>query len=380
MDTSTSFSSKSNTTLTTDLGTNTSFTTFNSADLPINIDQRLITNSSLPTLPESAIIPEVPKLPQIPLKIGAESFQLERKPDIYAYNTYNKDAAIFSLDTKSFRDAQLPEIINPRDRNQISEYIALSFDINPTTGDATARRSLLGSKQLEDFKRDLLKSQQDGITWKFVMAPESIQNISVVGASERFEGYNSDRSEILKFINDNKIQNVIFVSDNIQGTVVNNLTYQQSPGTPQIGTGAFEITTGSVENNKLFGPIVVDIATKADLINPLQRALYNFLPIAYDSDNLLNDKDDVIKQALNAQFKFLGYDPIGLNNNLPVADDLIDAKLLKGDYISAHTYGQTTFDINEETKKLTVTTYGAPYSNSTESGGLIVSQFEVTPK
>jgi hypothetical protein len=380
MDTSTSFSSKSSTSLTTELSPNNSFTSFISTDLPANPNQRLITNSSLPIATESLTIPEIPKLPQTPLKIGAETFQLERKPNIYAYNIYNKDAATFSLDTKSFRDAQLSEITNPTDRSQISEFIARSFDIDPTTGNATIRRSLLGRQQLTDLKQDLLTSPKNGVIWKFILAPEAIQNISVAGASERFEGYNSDRSEILKFINDNKIQNVIFLSDNIQGTVVNNLTYQESPGSPQIGTGAFEITTGSVAENTLFGSLVVDIATKANLINPLQRALYNSLPVAYDRDNLPNDKDDVIKQALNAQFKTLGYDPIGLNNNLPIADGLVDAKLFQGDYISAHTYGRTTFDINGETKKLTVTTYGSPNSNSAESGEVIVSQFEVTPR
>ena len=52
------------------------------------------------------------------------------------------------------------------------------------------------------------------------------------------------------------------------------------------------------------------------------------------------------------------FDPIGLNNNLPQAEGLIDAELIQGDYFVSHSYSWTEFDIDPETQVLTVTTYG----------------------
>ena len=58
-----------------------------------------------------------------------------------------------------------------------------------------------------------------------------------------------------------------------------------------------------------------------------------------------------------------GYDPMGLNNNLPQAEGLIDAELIKGDYVGNFHLSWTEFNIDEETQQLTVTTYGIlPYT------------------
>jgi 3-phytase/alkaline phosphatase D len=301
----------------------------------------------------------------------------ERK--LYRYNTYGSDAATFVLDARSFRDPGLPGVANPNDPNQIGNFLAQSF--NPS-------RTMLGKVQVEELKQDLLKAQQAGITWKFVIVPEPIQNLGVVGASDRFEGYAAERTEILKFINDNKISNVVFIAADIHGTVVNNLTYQLAPGQAQIATSAFEITTGSLAFDAPFGPTVIELGGAAGVVSSQQQAFYNNLPVANDADSTLNDKDDFVKQLLNNTFNSLGYDPVGLNNNLSIANGLINAKLLQGDYLATHTYGWTEFDIDPVTQKLTVTTYGIDdYTRAeleanpqaiTSRQPQIVSQFEVT--
>jgi hypothetical protein len=78
-----------------------------------------------------------------------------------------------------------------------------------------------------------------------------------------------------------------------------------------------------------------------------------------------------------------GYDPIGLENSP------IDATLLQGEYIAAHTYGWTEFEIAPETGQLIVTTYGVePYTEADllanpdpilNAEPFIVSQFQVNP-
>jgi phosphodiesterase/alkaline phosphatase D-like protein/predicted AlkP superfamily pyrophosphatase or phosphodiesterase len=294
----------------------------------------------------------------------------ERK--IYRYNTFGKDAATFVLDARSFRDTELAGVANTSDAAQVGAFLTKSFD--PT-------RTLLGKQQVQDLKADLLNAQNSGTTWKFVMVPEPIENIGILGAGDRFEGYAAERTEILKYVNDNKIENVVFVAADFHGTLVNNLTYQTAPGQAQIATSAFEIVTGSVAYDKPFGPTVADLATQIGLLTAAQKAQYDALPAA--------GKDAFIKNIVDSGLAPLGYDPLGLDKNLPQANGLINAKLLQGDYVATNTYGWTEFDIDKQTQKLTVTTYGIDAYNRAELEAnptaitsrvpKIVSQFEVTP-
>ncbi|OIP70715.1 MAG: hypothetical protein AUK48_13405 [Oscillatoriales cyanobacterium CG2_30_44_21] len=300
----------------------------------------------------------------------------ERK--LYRANTYGSDAVNIVLDARSFRDLGLTNVTNLADQVQVGTFLAQSF--NPS-------RTFLGRVQVEDLKRDLLQAQKDGVTWKFINLPEPVQNLGVLAASDRYEGYAAERTEILKFIDDNKINNVVFIAADIHGTLVNNLTYQLGVGQAQIATNAFEITTGSVAFDAPFGPTVADLAVAAGILDANGKAFYDSLPVANDADSALNDKDDFIKSIVDGGLAPLGYDPLGLNNNLAQANGLIKAKLLKGDYVATQTYGWTEFDIDPITQKLTVTTYGIkPYTRAELEADpnliisrtpQIVSQFEV---
>jgi hypothetical protein len=194
------------------------------------------------------------------------------------------------------------------------------------------------------------------VTWKFVHVPEPIQNLGVVNAADRFEGYAAERTEILRFINENTIENVVFIAADIHGTIVNNLTYQESPGGAQIATGAFEITTGSVAFDAPFAPTVISLAAGViPGVPPLE--LYESLP--------LEQREGLIQALINAQLAQLGYDPVGLDNNLPGAD-LIDAELLVGGWTATNSYGWTEFEIDAATQDLLVTTYGIDYYSEAE--------------
>jgi len=296
---------------------------------------------------------------------------------LYRANHYGSDASVFVLDTRSFRDDQL----EPANLANPTEFLVQTF--NPD-------RTLLGRAQLEQLKRDLLDAQDNGTTWKFVVVPEPIQNFGVVNAEDRFEGYAAERTELLRFIDENDIRNVVFMAGDFHGTLVNNLTYQMGPGQEQIATDAFEIVTGPVAFFEgLFGPAVTNLAAAAGLLTPEQRAFYDLLPVASDTDSIVNDKDDFLKQLLNAQIGALGYDPIGLNDNLSIAEGQINATLLQGDYVAAHTYSWTELDVDPLTQRLTVTTYGiTPYSEAEANANpqaivnrqpTIVSQFVVNP-
>ncbi|NWG16434.1 MAG: alkaline phosphatase D family protein [Chloroflexi bacterium] len=288
----------------------------------------------------------------------------ERK--LYRYRTFGSDAALFILDARSFRDPALPNV-EEFTMEQIGPFLAATFEPG---------RTMLGAAQLADLKADLLDAQTQGILWKFVMVPEPIQNLGPLNAGDRFEGYAAERTELLKFIVDNQIANVVFVTADIHGTLVNNITYQDAPGGVQIATGTFEISVGSAAFDAPFGPTVVALAAGLDFITPQQRALYNVAPPVL--------KESFIAELVNGQIEPLGYDPLGLEG----AD--IQAELVSGGYLVTGSYGWTLFEIDAETQQLRVVTYGIPYYTQSELVAdpekyitlepAILSEFVVTPK
>jgi len=301
-------------------------------------------------------------------------------PDLYRYNTYGDDASIIMLDTRSFRDVELPSPVNPANPAEVVPFLVASFDPD---------RSMLGEVQLERLKQDLLDARDKGLTWKFVMLPEPIQNLGpAVDAGDRFEGYAAERTELLKFIDDNHIENVVFVAGDSHLYSVNNLTYQEYAGGPQIASSAFEVMVPSVGGD-LLGPLLAFGAAALGLITPAEFAFYNSLPNAPDSDSLLNDKDDFLESLLDNLLAGFGYDPLGLDNNLAAAPSTINATLLQGAYFFSHDFGWSDFNIDETTGQLMVTTWGVPgYSPADVVADpaavlalnpAIVSQFVVTP-
>lgn len=296
------------------------------------------------------------------------------KRKLYRSRSFGTDAMFALVDARSFRDQGLPAA-NLADTASVGAFLAASFDPN---------RTMLGARQLADLKADLQKAQDSGVKWKFVMLPEPIQNLGILGASDRYEGYAAERTDLLKFIHDLGIHNVVFVTADIHGTLVNNLTYEEVPFGPKTKTDAFEISTGPIAFDQPFGPTVVELAAGVGLLTPEQQAFYAGLPVANDRDSLVNDKDDFIKGLLDGQLVLMGYDAVGLQ------DSPVQARLLSGDYLATHSYGWTRFDIDAVSKKLTVTTYGIPaYSLADIQANLadivkrnpvIVSRFVVTPK
>jgi phosphodiesterase/alkaline phosphatase D-like protein len=124
------------------------------------------------------------------------------KVKLYRYRTFGSDAAIFVLDARSFRDVPLAPVQNLTDQGEVVGFLNKAYD---------AERTMLGRVQVEDLKADLLASHEAGIMWKFVIVPEPIQNFGSLYAEDRFEGYAAERTEILKFIADNGIKNVVLV-------------------------------------------------------------------------------------------------------------------------------------------------------------------------
>ncbi len=299
---------------------------------------------------------------------------------LYRSRNFGSDAAIMVLDSRSFRDAPLGQL-------ETSNFYATSL---------TADRTMLGERQIDALKQDLVDSQNEGITWKFVMIPEPIQNLGVNGAADRFEGYGKERTELFQYIDDNNIQNVVFIAADLHGTLVNNLDYQAlvptEDGTPRListATNAFEITTGSVGHYKTFGPLNLDLISLVPVDNEGQTLLDVFLSnigvsnLAEFNTLPLAIQNIALQDLIDSQIEPLGFNPIGLDDS-----DLIVQQLVGG-YTEVNTFGWTEFEIDPITQALLVTTYGIdPYNTRDIADDLneiidrepvIVSQFQVQP-
>jgi len=283
------------------------------------------------------------------------------KRKLYRFQRYGHDAAIMMLDARSFRDQSLPELLEPPGPREFQDYLEAAFDPS---------RTMLGEVQLAELMDDLLFAEEQGITWKFVLVPEPIQNLGPMLAGDRFEGYAYERTVLLSFIEQNDIHNVVFIAADIHGTIVNNLAYQRRPGGEQITTSMFEITTGSVAYGAPFGPTTIAHA------GPVIGNLYERL----DRDG----QNNLITVISNLMLGLYGYPHVGLDRS-PV-----DAQLLDGGYVVVNTYGWTQFEIDAESQCLTVTTYGIDWYNEEELFNApdevlgrepkVVSRFRVEPR
>lgn len=312
------------------------------------------------------------------------------KQELYRYQTFGDDAALYVLDVRSFRDRPLP--FTPEAAYQPGDPLPPAIE-TALTNAFDPNRTMLGDVQLEQFKQDLLTAEQAGVTWKFVMSTVPMQNFGVPVLGERWEGFAAERTELLKFIEDNNIHNVVFVTGDFHGNVVNNVTYQEGFGQPQNPTGVFDVMIGPVAiqlsvpflpapfNQTFaapFGPATIGF-TPPDLLTQQGKSQAEYLALTDPAA-----QDQYVREVLDYRAEtLLGYDPIGLEGSP------IDAQLLQGEYLAVHSYGWSEFEITPGTQQLRVTTYGVtPYTqadllaNPTAITSLqpeIVSQFVVNP-
>jgi phosphodiesterase/alkaline phosphatase D-like protein len=290
------------------------------------------------------------------------------RPRLYRASRFGSDAALFLIDARSFRDAELPGVGDPTSPAEIGAFIARSFDINPANGQPLPRRTMLGRTQLDALKQDLLAADEAGVTWKFIMVPEPVQNLGVLAASDRFEGYAAERTELLRFIHERGLRNVVFVAADIHGTLVNNLTYQLGPGAPQIPVDAWEISTGAIAFDAPFGPTVLELASAVPagggktLLDVFLAGLGLPNRAAFDAFLTPAQKNTALGALVNGQIQPLGYTPVGLQDSGLATTNIV------GGPVATFTYGWTQFEISPGGRRLTVSTFGIPSYTGAEIG------------
>lgn len=288
---------------------------------------------------------------------------------LYRTRTIGSDAALFVLDTRSFRDGP----VAPPDLSVPGSLAAFEAAASHPT------RTMLGTIQESQFLADLGRAQTAGVTWKIVVTPDPIQNLPPVGPQDRWDGYIAARSRILAFILRGSpadqippIENVVFVSAGLHGTFVNDLEFVESGGA-RFAVPAFEVTTGAIAHDPPLGPQSIEAFTATGLITPDERNFYDNLRSTDAKDAFLGDLLDSIHDQF--QIPRLGLDGSAINATLEV-----------GRWTRAHTFGWTKFEIHRKTQRLTVTTYGiAPYdaagvARAARRRARVVQRFSVAPQ
>ena len=237
------------------------------------------------------------------------------------------------LDDRSYRDSRLANSDDPK---------AASCD-----------RTMLGSVQLKWLQDELLAAKQRKVVWKVVVVSSPMQELGrtsqiggdLNGTKSWAGGYTCERNRLLKFIDDNAVDNVVFLTTDNHYTVINNLKYNTTPEDPKsplkAARNSFEILTGPL-GASAGNPTGLKVDIKG---LPIREADRKTLAV-WDGDAPNSDgQTKGLKQA--------GLDPIGLEADFPglVADSVRATGSQPGtieplDFASFNTYGYAvlTFD------------------------------------
>ncbi len=251
---------------------------------------------------------------------------------------------LFIVDDRSFRDRRLA---------------------NSDLPDATScSRTMLGATQLKWLQDQLLAAKAEGVVWKVMVASSPMQalgrasqtGVDVDGGKSWAGGYNCERSKLLKFIDDNAINNVVVLTTDNHYTVINNLSYNSDPADPKSplkpARNTFEVLTGPMgADNKVPG-FKVDFSKFG--LREGDRAIVD----VWNGDAPNADGEPKgLKQA--------GGDPIGLEAGFPgldvasiVAQGVPAGKVDPLAFVSWRTFSYATLTFDEQS--LAVRVMAAP--------------------
>ncbi len=125
---------------------------------------------------------------------------------------------------------------------------------------------MLGTTQLQWLRATLQQAQRDGISWKFVAISSPIDQVGKASATGRqlngqpdrtqspdgkswWAGYRAERNQLLKFITDDHIDHVVFLTTDDHMTRVTQLQYLTDPNNPEskaLVPGAFQLLAGPI--------------------------------------------------------------------------------------------------------------------------------------
>jgi hypothetical protein len=155
---------------------------------------------------------------------------------LYSAQQWGKNAIYVNTDARSYRDLRL------KTANGGADDTTAPRANNPG-------RTYLGATQLAWLKQTLLDAQAAGTPWKFISISDPIDQLGPIGGALTLNnlpsfgagstyspvnadggksymgGYRAERNDLLKWIADNRITNVVFIATDDHQNRINELTY-----------------------------------------------------------------------------------------------------------------------------------------------------------
>lgn len=268
---------------------------------------------------------------------------------LYSSQRWGKNVLFVNLDTRTFRDIRMKTKDNADEGGPRAD--------NPD-------RTYIGKGQLAWLKLTLLQAQHSGVRWKFVTTSDPIDQVGPLGGgltgvsnggNEKYSivgsdggkswigGYRAERNELLKFVADNTISNVVFLTTDDHQNRINEILYSPSGQT-------------GVQSSYVPVPSCFEIVA-----GPLG---------ATGPDGITDHSFESLKKiadSLAAAEKQAGVDPIGLDPKYPglhhvfrEGDPLADKLRQPIDFYSPDTFNLAVLSVTADGKTLTVKTVGRP--------------------
>lgn len=182
-------------------------------------------------------------------------------PTQFRVKHWGKDVDIIILDTRTCRSANVQAQCQGDLVPTLPSFIRAGLPgipLQPPAGCLAAindpTRTMLGSEQKALFKDALINSTAK---FKFVISSVSIQQ-TFAFPYDSWEGYGAERSEILNFIRNNDIKNVIFLTTDLHLNLLNevyiNLFTDPAPISYEAVTGPIGAETDKARILRSFGP------------------------------------------------------------------------------------------------------------------------------
>lgn len=264
----------------------------------------------------------------------------------YFAQQWGRNAIYIDTDDRSYRDLRTKTAGNADDTSGRADNLS---------------RTMLGATQLAWLEKTLLDAQKAGTPWKFVAISRPIDQIGPIDGAltgifnaggpgytppnaddskSWMGGYRAERNQLLKFIADHQITNVVFLTTDDHQNRVDKLFY--SP-TGDMGNQSSYVKVPYCFQ-VLAGPLG---ATGPDGIT--NHAFSNLKAMA--------DSFDVAQNAAHIEpFGLKGYP--GLHNVIREGDPNADANRSAFDFYSPDTFNYSTLEVSADGKTLTVSSWG----------------------
>ena len=141
---------------------------------------------------------------------------------MYFAEPWGRNAIFVNVDDRSYRDIRMKTPGNADDTSSPRAD-------NPL-------RTMLGATQLAWLEQELLAARDAGIVWKFVALSSPIDQLGAIGSGADggkswMGGYRAERNELLRFVADHHIENVVFLSTDDHQNRVNEVLYSPTGDT-----------------------------------------------------------------------------------------------------------------------------------------------------